>query len=121
MSRKEIPTLYTGVGMTVRYVHPESMVGGTVYFTVKSENYDTNPTDSSAKLSATVTAFDPDTDGNVGRVASWSFTDDDMNLPPGTYYYDIMFEGADDISYPPIFLGTFRLAGHPTNRNVVNG
>ena len=95
------------------YTHTAAMTGGTVYFTVKSVEFDTDAADTSALILKTVTSF---TLGNT--LASWTLTDADTYITPGKYFYDIVYEEASGKSLPPIFEGKFKVAGHPTNRSV---
>lgn len=112
---KQNLTLYRGTAYNMSYTHTEDMTGGTVYFTVKTEEYDDDATDANATPKKTITSFT-----NSGRTASWTLTDADMYLEPETYYYDIVFEPANKLALPPIFIGTFTVLPHPTNRNVGN-
>jgi len=108
-------SLYRGVAYAMNYTHTSPLTGGTVYFTVKPNEYDSNLTDSDATPKKTITSFT-----NGGLTASWTLTDLDMYIEPGKYYYDIIVEGADKLALPPIFEGQFKVSGHPTNRNVGN-
>lgn len=89
------------------------MTGGTLYFTVKPTEYDSDAADTTGMPKATIPSF---TVG--GTVASWTLTETDLYIAPGTYYYDIIFTDSTGASGPPILEGKFKIVGHPTNRNV---
>lgn len=119
MAKQDL-TVYRGTAYNMTYTHVEAMTGGTVYFTVKSATSDDDATDAQAMPKKTVTVFTLDADGNTDQKAVWSVTDADMYIEPGTYHYDIVYEGSDGESFPPIFEGKFKVLPHPTNRNVGN-
>lgn len=88
----------------------ESLVGSTVRFTVKSEEYDTDATDTSALVKKNIT------DGTVGGEANIMLDPaDTATLVPGTYYYDIKVESAGGEIYK-CDEGKIKLDGSPTNR-----
>lgn len=115
MSRQNLE-VYRGIGFNMSYTHVEPMTGGTVYFTVKANKYDTDAADTTGVPKATVTTFT-----NAGLKGSWTITDASMYIEPGKYYYDIIFEPSSGPSLPPIFEGEFKVLPHATNRNTVNG
>jgi hypothetical protein len=103
-----------GKTYNMSYTHPTSMAGGTVYFTVKSAEYDTDATDASAAIPPkNITSF---TNGNL--TASWTLTDEDTYITPGKYYYDIVFENSAGESLPASWWGEVKVTGRPTNRNA---
>lgn len=106
-------TVYRGTTYDMSYVHPVAMTGGTVYFTVKPEEYDTDADDSDATPKKTITSF---TESNTK--ASWTLTEADLYIEPGDYFYDIIYQDVAGASSPPIFQGKFKVLPHPTNRNV---
>lgn len=105
--------LERGKTYEMSYVHPSSMAGGTVYFTVKSADFDTDADDSDALIKKDVTSF---TSGNT--VASWTLADADTYITPGKYKYDIVYENASGESLPASWYGDVKVVGRPTNRNV---
>ena len=107
--------VYRGVTYDMNYTHPSSMTGGTLYFTVKSSTYDSDATDTDAKIKKDITSFT-----NNGTYAAWTLDDADMYIDPGKYYYGIVFEDSSGQALPPIFTGKFDVLPHTTNRNVGN-
>ena len=88
----------------------ESLVGATVRFTVKSAEFDTSTTDSTAIITKNVT------DGNAQGEATITIDPaDTATLVPNKYYYDIKVEQADGQIYK-IDEGTIKIDGSPTNR-----
>lgn len=95
------------------YTHPVAMTGGTVYFTVKTAEYDSDADDSDATITKDITSF------TVGDTkASWTLTDEDTYKDPGKYNYDIVFEDSDGKSLPASWYGQFKIVRRPTNRNA---
>lgn len=89
-----------------------SLVGATVRFTVKTEEWDDNMTDSDASILKNVT------DGNAqGEATIIIDPEDTAELTPEKYYYDIKVEQADGEIYK-IDEGTIKLDGSPTNRGA---
>lgn len=106
-------TIYRGVTYPMTYTHTSAMTGGTVYFTVKTAISDSDATDTAALVSNTVTSF---TSGDT--IASWTVTDDQTYIDPGTYHYDILYRDSTGVTWPPIFEGKIKVLPHPTNRNI---
>ena len=94
---------------------PVSLVGATVYFTVKVESWDTNMTDSDALIKKTITTHSNPTQG----ITTFTIDDADTNIDAGKYNYDLVVEYAGK-SEPPSLYGRFIVTGTPTNRNVGN-
>ena len=88
-----------------------SLVGSTVFFTVKSVAYDTDATDSSAVISKTIT------DGTSGGVATITLTATDTYLTPGTYFYDISVKDGSGNIYKMVE-GRIIIDGSPRNRTT---
>lgn len=87
-----------------------SLVGATIRFTAKDEEYDTDTDDTNAEIKKNVE--DGDADGNYEIVLEPA---DTHNLTPGTYFYDIKVEFPDGSIYK-IDEGKIKLDGSPTNR-----
>lgn len=115
-------TIYRGRTYDFTYDHTDtsgaavSLVGCTVYFTVKSAEYDSDATDSSALIQKTITVH---TDAAAGLTA-WTLDDADTYIDPGKFHFDVIVEDADGHSEPPSLFGDFVVKGTPTNRNVGN-
>jgi hypothetical protein len=105
--------LERGKTYDMSYTHPTAMTGGTVYFTVKSAESDTDADDSEALITKDITSF---TESNTK--ASWTLTDSDMYLDVNKAFYDIVFEDSSGESLPASWYGQIKIVKHPTNRNV---
>lgn len=89
-----------------------TLVGATVRFTVKTEEFDQDMTDASAVLLKNVT------DGNAQGEATITINPEDTaELVPDKYFYDIKVEQANGEIYK-IDEGTIKLDGSPTNRGA---
>lgn len=89
-----------------------SLVGATVRFTIKSNEFDQDMTDASAVLLKNVT------DGNAQGEATITINPEDTaELLPNKYFYDIKVEQANGEIYK-IDEGTIKLDGSPTNRGA---
>lgn len=116
--------LWRNTTYEMSYTHTEAMTGFTVYFTVKTAEFDTDEPDTAATIKKTITSFTNATVNGVlvtNAKASWTLSDADMYITPATYFYDLIVEDASGASLPPIFEGKFKVSGHATNRNVLNG
>lgn len=102
-----------GKTFDMSYTHPSDMSGGTVYFTVKSREFDTNAEDTDAIIKKDVSSF-----VNSGTKAEWTLTDEDTYKTPGKFYYDIVYEDSNGESLPASWYGQLKIVGRPTNRNV---
>lgn len=87
-----------------------SLVGATVRFTVKTEEFDDNTTDSDALILKNVTDGDA-----LGQAEIVIDPEDTATIEPGKYYYDIKVEEADSTIYK-VIEGRFAIDGSPTNR-----
>lgn len=89
-----------------------TLVGATVRFTVKEEEFDTNATDSDALVLKNVT------DGSAAGVAEIVIAPADTStIVPGKYYYDVKVdEDSDGVNVYKIDEGRFTIDGSPTNR-----
>jgi hypothetical protein len=87
-----------------------TLVGATVRFTVKPEEYDDDTDDSDASIKKDVS------DGTSEGTATITIDPADTStLTPGKYYYDIkVTESGGDVY--KIDEGTIKLDGSPTNR-----
>lgn len=106
-----------GTTYTINYAYERngiaaSLGGATVRFTVKSEEYDTDTSDTTAAVAKDVT------DGTVDGLATITIDPaDTATLEPGTYFYDIKVETATGEIYK-VDEGKIKLDGSPTNRTV---
>lgn len=83
----------------------------TVYFTVKDNQFDSDADDSGAALATSVTSH---TSAATG-LTTFALTDDQLNIDPKLYFYDIRVKEADGKIYKAQS-GTCRINGSPTNR-----
>lgn len=91
---------------------PETLVGATIRFTVKTDEWDTSMTDATAVLLKNVT------DGNSSGEATITIDPvDTAEIEPGNYFYDVKVEEADGEIYK-IDEGKLVLDGSPTNRGA---
>lgn len=89
-----------------------TLVGATVRFTIKTEEWDTSTTDATAILVKNIT------DGNSSGEATITIDPvDTATVTPSKYYYDIKVEEASGAIYK-IDEGTIKLDGSPTNRGA---
>lgn len=103
-------TTYTINFAYLRNGEPETLVGATVRFTVKTSEYDSSTDDSTAVLTKNVN------DGTSGGLATISIDPTDTaTLDPGNYFYDIKVEEADGDIFK-VDEGKIKLDGSPTNR-----
>lgn len=87
-----------------------TLVGATVRFTVKEEEFDSDATDTTALVKKNVT------DGNSAGQATITLTPSDTaTVEPGKYFYDIKVKEAGGEVYK-VDEGKFVLDGSPTNR-----
>lgn len=104
-----------GTTYTIAFQYKKSgenhtLVGATVRFTVKSEEFDENATDADALVLKNVTS------GNSSGEATITINPSDTVLTePGNYYYDIKVEESGGEIYK-VDDGRFKLGGSPTNR-----
>ena len=91
---------------------PATLVGATVRFTVKTVEFDSDMTDTSAVISKDVTS------GNAQGEASIVINPaDTASLAPGVYFYDIKVEEASGAIYK-VDEGKVKLDGSATNRGI---
>lgn len=89
-----------------------TLVGATVRFTMKDEEWDTDTDDTGAEVVKNVT------NGNSDGEATITINPTDTaDLTPQKYYYDIKVEEASGEIYK-IDEGTIKLDGSPTNRGA---
>ena len=114
-------TIFRNRSYPITYNHvdsngdPVSLVGATVYFTVKEEAWDTDATDTDALIKKTITTHSNPAEGET----TFTLDDADTNIDAGKYNYDVVVE-FDGLSEPPSLYGRFTVVGTPTNRNVGN-
>lgn len=115
-------TLYRGRTYDFTYAHTDAsgdavpLTDCTVYFTVKSAEFDSNATDATAAIQKTVTSHT----NAAGGITAWTLDDEDTYINPGKYHYDVIVEDADGLAEPPSLFGEVKVIGTPTNRNVGN-
>lgn len=108
----------TSYDLTVTYEEngsTVSIVGDTLYLTVKSAQYDNDATDTSAALQKTVTVPN---DGNA-VAGSYTFALDypDTYIEPGKYFADVIIKRTSTGNRYPLALEKWVIVGTPTNRN----
>jgi hypothetical protein len=111
--------LYRGVTYPSTYQHtngngtPLSLVGCTLFFTIKPVQYDDDVTDTTAVFKATVTSH---TNAAAGQTA-WNTLVPATGVDPGDgYYFDIVIRDATGIDLPPVIIGSCSILGKRTNR-----
>lgn len=90
-----------------------SLVGATIYFTVKDVEFDNQTTDSTALISKEVTSH---TDAAAGQ-SQVVLSANDTWVTPGNHYYDLVIKEADNTVYE-VAEGRFKVDGAPTNRSA---
>jgi hypothetical protein len=103
----------TTFAITVEYRRngtPASLVGSTIRFTVKANEFSSSDDDSDALLKYDVTNGDDDGHAVITIVPA-----DTKSLAPGNYFYDIKVEDADGNVYK-LDEGGLRIDASPTNR-----
>lgn len=106
-------TTYKATFKYTKNGEPETLVGATVYFTVKKEEWDDSGDDTSAAIKKTVTSHSDATNGET----LIHLTPTDTYIEPGEYIYDIRVEEDGGDAYK-VVEGPLELDGSPTNRNV---
>lgn len=90
------------------------ITASTVYFTVKTAEYDTEAADTAALISKTITSHTDPTNG----VTTIRIDPIDTQLTtPGNYYYDIKIKKAGGQIYK-LIEDRFKIDGSPTNRQT---
>lgn len=101
-----LPAKIPVVVKDVNYI-PMDLTGAQVYFTIKDKQYDFDREDTFAKVKKFMT---------LTNAADGSFiielSGQDLDLPPGEYYFDIVLDGWRIVNLP------FTLVGGPTNRSA---
>lgn len=124
-------TIFRGRTYPVIYEHTDStgaaqsLVGKALYFTVKTDVYDDNASDTDALIKKTITSHTGVIDGTTlnaaGGITGFIMNDADTYVEPGKYHYDFIVEDiATGRADPPSLFGDFVVKGSPTNRNVGN-
>lgn len=115
-------SLYRGTTYNFVYNHtdttgaPVPLTGKTLYFTAKSDKFDTSADDASAIIKKTVTGH---TDAANG-VSGFTLNDSDTYVAPGKYYFTVLVEDSDGDAEPPSLTGKLTILPQQTNRNVGN-
>lgn len=113
-------SLYRGVTYPSVYQHTDgsgaamSLVGATVFFTVKPYAYDEDVTDTAATFTATVTSHTNAAAGLTG----WNTLIPATGVTPGKYYYDIVVKDSTGAELPPVLIGECSILGKRTNRTA---
>lgn len=91
---------------------PTTLVGATVRFTIKTTEYDSDATDSTAVVIKNIT------NGTSGGVAVILINPSDTStLTPGNYFYDIKVDvNSNGVTVYKVDEGKIKLDGSPTNR-----
>jgi hypothetical protein len=105
----------TDQDITFQYYEADSLttrtlVGATVFFTVKANPYDTDPSDSLAKMKKIVSTHTTPSTG----LTTITLTSTDTDVPPLSYFYDIKVKEADGKIYNAQE-GKCVIDGSPTN------
>jgi len=88
------------------------ITGYTIFFTVKT-SIDNNLTDTTAVIKKTITSHINPTEGKT----QISLTEDDTNIEPCVYYYDIQLKSiGGDIKTPSEYPARFTILGDVTRR-----
>lgn len=90
------------------------LTGMTVFFTMKSAEYDADATDTAALVSKTYTSL-TGTEAAAGRAAITLLPTDTSAIAPGSYFYDIKVKESATVIYK-VDEGTIKLDASPTNR-----
>jgi hypothetical protein len=99
---------YESDGITKR-----ALTGATVLFTVKIDESDADATDTSAVLKKSVTVHTNAANG----LSAITLSDDDTNIDPFAYHYDIKVKESDDKIYL-VQSGRFIINPSVTNRTA---
>lgn len=119
-------SIYRGVTYHFHYQHqdsngdPVSLVGCTIYFTVKKRKFDNSAADTTAVVKKTLTLSDEPSDDLSAGQLSWTLNDADTELTPGKYFYDVIVEDSNGLADEPSLIGQITVIGKRTNRNVGN-
>jgi uncharacterized membrane protein YkoI len=116
-------TVNRGTSFTINYQHQHDgvdvdLLGATVYFTMKADEYDTSTDDSTALVTKTLTEVSSPaiTDALLGNT-NITLTATDTYQTPGSYYWDIKVKEDDGNSYKTAE-GIIVIDGSATNRNL---
>lgn len=90
---------------------PRTLVGATVYFTVKENKFDSDADDSESAIYKTITSHTTPASG----LTTITLTDTDTNVTPKNYFYDVRVKETDGNIYMATS-GRCRVNGTPTNR-----
>lgn len=107
----------TTFNITVEYLTdgaPTTLVGATLYFTMKEVEYDGDTADTTAIVQKQVTSH-TNAAGGISRIVI--NPTDTASLIPDTYYCDIKVKNASLEVYK-LFEGLIKLDGSPTNRSA---
>lgn len=117
MAKRPDLTQNRGTTYTIDGVYKEDGVvaditGATVRFTVKTTEYDSSATDTTALISKNVSSFSNPTAGEYTITIDPS---DTQTVTPGQYYYSIKIQLASGAVYE-LAEGRYIIDGDPTNR-----
>jgi len=101
--------------ITINYLKngsPASLVGATLRFTVKSEEWDDDQPDGTAEIIKNVTSH-TDAPGGISQIKI--LPTDTVAMDPGKFFYDIKVEEAGGDIFT-LAHGPFQLEATPTNR-----
>lgn len=94
----------------------QDITGATILFTVKTVEYDSNPTDATAIIEKNVTVH---TDPTHGKSEILLEPADTRELAPNTYYYSIKIDlESDDTIVYELAEGQLVIDADPTNRII---
>ena len=92
---------------------PRTLVGATVFFTVKDNYYDNNATDTTAIITKTVTSHTTPASG----ITTINLSDTQTTVDPKVYFYDVRVKEVDG-SIHMATQGNCTVIGTPTNRQA---
>lgn len=106
----------TDISITFQYYEsdgttPRTLVGATVYLTIKNNPHDDDSDDSDALISYSTTSHT----NAAGGLTTLTLTDSQTNVAPGNYFYDIVVKESNGLIYKATE-GRCRIQGKVTNR-----
>ncbi len=111
--------LYRGVTYPTTYQHtdgtgaPLSLVGSTVYMTIKNQLYDDDAGDTTNVIfKNSQTTHTNATSGLTG----WTTLIPATGVIPDKYYFDIVVKDSTGVELPPVIIGTCTVLAKQTNR-----
>lgn len=113
-------SLYRGVTYPSVYQHTDGngvslpLTGCTVFFTIKTDKYDEDTTDTAAIFKVSITSHTDAANGLTG----WDTLIPSIGVDPGKYYYDIVVQDVSGKKLPPVLIGEAQILGKRTNRSA---